>query len=96
MEEVENEEREAEEDYRPKTIKEAIESCWICDKSVELDLLYESPRRSFDWVYKNLKDAVIRVCDLGDNPELLRVCNVESADDAARVIIKELWRQSEH
>lgn len=93
MEEVEGE---GDEDYRPKTIKEAIVNCWICDKSVELDLLYESPRRSFDWIFRNLKDWVIKVCDLDDNAELLEVCGVGSADDAARVIIKELWRQSEH
>lgn len=80
--------------YKPKTIKKAIESCFIRDKTVELDLLYEQPRRPFDWLYKNLNKSVIEVCELNDNPALLRACNAKTADEAARVIIEALWRDS--
>src|SRR3989344_3931666 len=82
-------------EYKAKTVKEAIERCFICDDTVDLDLLYEQPRRPFDWVYKNLKDSIIRVCELNNNPKLLQVCNTKTADEAAKVIIEALWKQSD-
>lgn len=81
-------------DERLKIIEEAIELCWCCDNTIEFDLLYEIPKRPFDWLYKNLRGSIIRVC-VNDNPKLLRACHTTKADKAAKIIFKALWDEAE-
>jgi len=81
-------------DYRPKTIREAIERCFSCDDSVDLELLFDAPKERLDWVYRNLKQSIIKVCELNDNSKLINACNSQTSDDAARVIIEALWKHS--
>lgn len=81
-------------DYKPKTVEEAVERCWECDNTIELDLLYEIPKRPFDWLFKNLRNSIVKICELEDNPKLLRTCHTRKADKAARVIFENLWKQS--
>jgi len=79
-------------EYKPKTIREAMERCFIHDGSVDLDLIFEQPRRPLDWICRNLKDSIIKACELNSNPELLKACNVKTPNDAVRVIIKAIMK----
>ena len=84
-----------EEDYRPKTIKDVIE-LWMSqnEEGVETDLISNIPRNKLDWLYNNLKNRIIMLCELEDNEVLREACGSKdmSPEEAAKVISNAIWQ----
>ncbi len=91
---VDDQESEDEPDYRPKTVKQAVErfiELWSQD---DIDLLTECPRNRMDFLCSNLQRSVIVSCELNSaNIELLEACGSRDMHpkDASKIIIKALW-----
>lgn len=83
-----------EDDYRPKTIKGAIE-LWLSQnkENAEMDLIISIEKQKLDWLYDNLKHRIIELCDLQNNEVLREACGSKgmNPEAAARVISDALW-----
>lgn len=86
---------ESEDDYRPKTIKEAIE-LWMSqnEEGTEGDLIDSVTKDKLDWLFNNLKRRIIEFYELRTNEDLRAACGSKdmSPEDAARVISDSLWK----
>ncbi|EKD63837.1 MAG: hypothetical protein ACD_51C00183G0007 [uncultured bacterium] len=83
-------------DYRPKTIKEAVERFIELWDNADIELLIESPKSYMKFLYSNMEKDVIERCELSkDNLSLLEDCGSPDMPikEAAHVIIKDLWEE---
>lgn len=80
-------------DYRPKTVKEAVNRYLdICDSS-NLEILIESPKTYMEFLCSNLEKEVIEICEIINNLSLLGSCGSANmpVEEAAHIIIKAIW-----
>ncbi len=81
-------------DYRPKTVKQAVERFIELWNQDDIDLLTECPRNRLDFLISNLQKSVIVRCEVNSaNVELLEACGSRDMhpEDASKIIIRALW-----
>lgn len=90
---------EIDEEEKPKTIKEATEKFIELWDQDEIDLIVDCKKEDqLDFLYKHIGDNIISRCSLDDNIELREACGPKdtTTENAARVIMKSLWKSIRH